>query len=56
MDNTVNSEIFARVLFSRNFASFVDINPHEIANSVYCLMIHVKHALVANFERHKCVF
>ena len=29
--NTINSEILARTLFSQNFASFVKINPREMA-------------------------
>ena len=51
-NTTVNSEIFARVLFSRNFA----YNTHELAKSLCRLLILVYHALVANFQRHKSVF
>ena len=38
---TVNSEIFARVLFSRNFANtkFREINPREMAKSLFRLLI-----------------
>ena len=42
MFNTVNSEIFARVLFSRNFAYAKfreNINPREMAKSLCLLLI-----------------
>ena len=51
--STVNSEIFARVLFSRNFvyAKFREKqNPREMAKSLCCLLIKVNRAIVAIFN------
>ena len=46
--NTVNLEIFARVLFSRNFA-YAKIKPQEMPKSLSRLLIKVYLALVADF-------
>ena len=49
---TVNSEIFARILFSRNFA-YVKFrekkNPREMAESLCRFLMQVNLAQVANF-------
>ena len=45
--NTMNSKIFARVLFSRNF-----IKPCKMAKSFSHLLIEVNLALVKNFSNH----
>ena len=55
---TVNSEIFARVLFLRNFAyaKFREENLREMKKSFCRLMIWVNYTQVANFQRYKYVF
>ena len=47
--DTVNSEIFVRGLFSRNFASAKFRDNKTLAKSLCRLLIEVNHALVANF-------
>ena len=48
----VNSEIFARVLFSRKFAyaKFLEKNSRDTGRSLCRLLIYVNHALVLNFN------
>ena len=46
---TVNSEIFARVLFSRNFAYAKFRKNKTLAKSLCQLLIYVNHALVETF-------
>ena len=56
---TVNQDIFARVLISRNFpyAKFSENkNPHKMEKSVCSLLILINHAIVANFKRRKYFF
>ena len=43
--NTVNLEIFARVLFLRNIAD-QKYNPHGKAKSLFCLLMKVNHTTV----------
>ena len=53
------SEIFARVLFSQNFAygKFREKKkPCEMPKSLCRLLIYVSQAQVVNSKRHKCVF
>ena len=47
---TVNSEIFARVLFSRNvaYAKFRENKTREMARSFSCLLKKINNHLVAN--------
>ena len=56
---SLNSEIFARVLFSQNFA-YAKFRENKILakmpKSLSCLLIYVNHALVAIFLRQKYVF
>ena len=53
---TVNSEIFARVLFSQNIA-YAKIRENKIlAKSLCRLLIYVNHALVANFSAARMSF
>ena len=49
--STVNSEIFARILFSRNFAyaKFRKKNPRKMVKSLCHLLVKVNHVIVANF-------
>ena len=47
--NTVNLEIFSRVLFSRNFVYAKFHENKTQAKSHCCLLILVNHALVVNF-------
>ena len=54
MLHTVNSEIFARVLFLRNFAYLKNKTLAKIVNSPRRLLIHVNQ--VANCERRKYDF
>ena len=52
---TVNPKIFARVLFSQNFAyaKFVKIKSSRNGESILSFTELVNHALVANFKGHK---
>ena len=49
--DTVNSEIFARVLFSRNF----EIKYREIGKSLSHLLMKVNHVIVAIFYLKICL-
>ena len=50
IDDTVNSEIFARVLILRNSHIRVSRKLNSGAKSLCCLLMEVNHALVANFN------
>ena len=54
----INSEIFSRVLFSRNFAYAKFLENEILAKwRNHCrLMIKLNNAIVANFKRRKYVF
>ena len=52
----VNSENFARVLFSRNFAHAKLRESKFLAKSLCLLLMWVNHALVANFNWQICLF
>ena len=54
--HTVNSEIFARVLFSQNIAYAKFRENKILAKSLCRLLIYVNHALVANFSAARMSF
>ena len=53
VSNTVNSKIFARVLFSRNFSKIKSSRNGDITLSVTDIR---KSSLVENFKRRKYIF
>ena len=56
LDLTVNSEIFARVLFLQNIAYAKFRENKILAKSLCRLLIYVNHALVANFSAARMSF